>query len=211
MFPLRPLPSVARMDTEATAADTSATDTPPADSSRWFYGCAIAVIAFFVLIMLGAAAVTEFEKNLDGDGQMEQPGLSGSSSQPLGPGATARYEDGLWVTVSRPEPHGNGTYSLTVTFKNGTDEELRLNGDAFPPPLVIRAGESGDDDAGVYSVTRLNSEESAAALVPPLSEGEERTVPVRLKPARKGTPVTVEVTPPDAGYRETAHFQVTLG
>ncbi|MFJ9108766.1 hypothetical protein [Streptomyces sp. NPDC102283] len=199
------------MDTEATAADTSATDSSPAGSSRGSYGCSIAVIAFFVLIILGAAAVTEFEKSLDGDGQMEQPGLSGSVSQPLGPGMTARYEDGLWVTISRPEPHGDGTYSLTVTFKNGTDEELRLNGDSFPPPLVVRAGESGDDDASLYSLTWLNSEKSAAALVPPLPESQERTVPVRLKPARKGTPVTVEVTPPDAGYRETSHFQVALG
>ncbi|MFJ9890798.1 hypothetical protein ACIQRW_33790 [Streptomyces sp. NPDC091287] len=201
------------MDTEATAADTSATDSSPADSSRWFNGCAIAVVAFIVLILLGAAAVTEFEKSLDGDGQMEQPGLSGSVSQPLGPGTTTRYEDGLWVTISRPEPHGDGTYSLTMTFKNGTDEELRLNGDgdAFPPPLVVRAGESGDDDASLYSVTWLNSRKSAAALVPPLPEGEERTVPIHLKPAREGTPVTVEVTPPDAGYRETSHFQVTLG
>ncbi|MEU5283919.1 hypothetical protein AB0G97_07850 [Streptomyces sp. NPDC020755] len=199
------------MDTEATAADTSATDSSPADSSRWFYGCAIAVVAFFVLIMLGAAAVADFEKSLDGDGQMEQPGLSGSVSQPLGPGMKARYEDGLWVTISRPEPHGDGTYSLTVTFKNGTDEELRLNGDSFPPLLVVRAGESAGDDAGVYSLTRLNSEKSAAALVPPLPEGEERTVPIRLKPARRGTPVTVEVTPPDAGYRETSYFQTTLG
>ncbi|WP_097865646.1 hypothetical protein [Streptomyces sp. rh34] len=199
------------MDTEATAAATSATDPTPADSSRWFYGCAIAVIVFFVLIMLGAAAVTEFEKSLDGDGQMEQPGLSGSVSQPLGPGATARYEDGLWVTVSRPQPHDDGTYSLTVTFKNGTDEELRLNGDSYPPPLAVRAGESGDDYAGGYSVSWLNSEKSRAALVPPLAEGKERGVTVRMKPTRKGVPVTVEVSPPDAGYRETAHFQLTLG
>ncbi|MFI1932425.1 hypothetical protein [Streptomyces sp. NPDC020330] len=204
------------MDTEATAVDTSATDTSaadpsPADSSRWFYGCAIAAIVFFVLILLGAAAVTEFEKSLDGDGQMEQPGLSGSVSQPLGPGMTARYEDGLSVTVSRPQLHDDGTYSLTVTFKNGTDEQLRLDGDSFPPALVVRAGESGDDYASGYSVSWLNSEKSRAALVPPLAEGKERGVAVRMKPTRSGVPVTVEVTPPDAGYRETAHFQLTLG
>ncbi|MFE1366054.1 hypothetical protein ACFW84_17705 [Streptomyces anulatus] len=201
------------MDTEATAADTSpvGTSPAPADGSRWFYGCSIAVIAFFALIALGAAALTEFEKGLDGDGQMEQPGLSGSAYEPLGPGMTARYEDGLWITVSHPRPHDDGVYSLTVTFENGTDEELRLGEDAYPSPLDVRAGESRDAYATGYSVTRLDSEKSAAALVPPLAEGKERVVTVRVKPTRKGVPITVEVTPPDAGYRETAHFQVTLG
>lgn len=207
MIPRRPLPSVAPMDTEeATAAETS---TPA--SSRGFYGCVITLVAFFALIALGAHALTEFEKGLDGDGQLEQPGLSGSVSQPLGPGMTARYEDGLWVTVSHPERRDDGTYGLTVTFKNGTDEELRLGEEAFPDTLDVEPGESGQDHAPGYDVSWLDRQTSASVLVPPLPEGEERTVPVRLKPARKGSPVTVEVTPPDAGYRETAHFQLTLG
>ncbi|MFI1225600.1 MULTISPECIES: hypothetical protein [unclassified Streptomyces] len=196
------------MDTEAAA---TATDTSPAAGSRGFYGCAIALIAFFALIALGAHALTEFEKGLDGDGQMEQPGSSGSAYQPLGPGMTARYEDGLWVTVSHAQPHDDGTYSVTVTFKNGTDEELRLGEEAFPGTLDVEPGESGQDYAPGYDVNWLNREESASALVPPLPEDDERTAPVRLKPARKGAPVTLEVTPPDAGYRETAHLQLTLG
>ncbi|MFB7296074.1 hypothetical protein ACH489_13325 [Streptomyces rubiginosohelvolus] len=57
----------------------------------------------------------------------------------------------------------------------------------------------------------MDTEEAATALAPLLPEGEERTVPVRLKPERKGAPVTLEVTPPHPGYRETAHFQLTLG
>lgn len=207
MISPRPLPSVAPMDTEeVTAAETS----PPA-SSRGLYGCAIALIAFFALIALGAHALTEFEKGIDGDGQLEQPGPSGSSSQPLGPGMTARYEDGLWVTVSIPERHDDGTYSLTVTFKNGTDEELLLGEEAFSDTLDVEPGESGQEYAAGSYVDWLNQDGALHALVLPLPEGEERTVPVRLKPERKGAPVTLEVTPSHPGYQETAHFQLTLG
>ncbi|MFJ6610235.1 hypothetical protein ACIQPT_08130 [Streptomyces sp. NPDC091289] len=195
------------MDTEeVTAAHTS-----PAASSRGFYGCVIALIAFFTLIALGAHALTEFEKGLDGDGQLEQPGLSGSSYQPLGPGMTARYEDGLWVTVSIPERHDDGTYSLTVTFKNGTDEELLLGEEAYSATLDVESGESGKDYAPGHYVDWLNRDGARHALVLPLPEGDERTVPVRLKPERKGDPVTLEITPPNSNYRETAHFQLTLG
>ncbi len=204
-----PLPTVAGMDTEEAAA--TATDTSPVASARGFYGCVIALIAFFTLIALGTHAVTEFEKGLDGDGQLEQPGLSGSVSQPLGPGTTARYEDGLWVTVSRPERHDDGTYGVTVTFKNGTDETLRLDEETFSGTLDVVPGASGQDYAPGRHVSWLNRDESASALAPPLPEGEERTVPVTLEPARAGSPVTLEVTPPHPGYRETAYFQLTLG
>ncbi|WP_257136594.1 hypothetical protein [Streptomyces sp. f150] len=197
------------MDTEEAAA--TATDTSPVASSRGFYGCVIALIAFFTLIALGAHAITEFEKGLDGDGQLEQPGPSGSVSQPLGPGTTARYEDGLWVTVSHPERHDDGTYSATVTFKNDTDEELRLGDEAFSDTLDVEPGESGQDYAPGQDVNWLNPDEVASAPAPLLPEGDERTVPVLLKPDRKGAPVTLEVTPPHPGYRETAHFQLTLG
>ncbi|MGW4039382.1 hypothetical protein ACWEIM_24410 [Streptomyces sp. NPDC004778] len=196
------------MDTEEA---TTAAETSPAASPRGFYGCVIALIVFFTLIALGTHAVTEFEKGLDGDGQLEQPGLSGSMSQPLGPGTTARYEDGLRVTVSRPERHDDGTYGVTVTFKNGTDDELRLGDEEFSGTLDVEPGESGEDYAPGDDVSWLNWDEVASALAPPLPEGDERTVPVRLKPERKGAPVTLEVTPPHPGYRETVYFQLTLG
>lgn len=211
MIASRSLSSVAHMDTEATAADTSATDSSPAGGSRWFYGCSIAVIALLTLVVLGAAALTEFEKGLDGDGQLEQAGPSGSVSRPLAPGMTARYEDGLRITVSLPQKDDHGVYSLTVTFENDTDEELLLGEEAFPDTLDMEPGESGQDYVPGYDVNWLNRDESASVLAPPLPEGEERTVPVRLKPARTGAPVTLELTPPHAGYRETTHFQVLLG
>lgn len=202
------LPSVACMDTEEA---TAAAETSTPASSRGFYGCVIALIAFFTLIALGAHAFTEFEKGLDGDGQLERTGRSGSAYQPFGPGTTARYEDGLWVTVSFPERQDDGTYSLTVTFKNGTDEELLLGEESLSDTLEVEPDESGQDYAAGSYVDWLNWDESASALAPPLPEGEERTVPVRLRPDRKGTPVTVSVTPPHPGHRETARFQLTLG
>ncbi|GAA4949883.1 hypothetical protein GCM10023238_15230 [Streptomyces heliomycini] len=54
------------------------------------------------LLAWGAWALDEFEKGLDGAGQLEQSGALGDRRDPLGPGATARYEDGLKVTVGPP-------------------------------------------------------------------------------------------------------------
>ncbi|MFG2988025.1 hypothetical protein ACGFZK_01715 [Streptomyces sp. NPDC048257] len=198
--------------------DQTPTDTPTADKPRWFNGCAIAVAVLAVLAMLGAWALAEFEKGLDGYGQLEQSGPAGHVADPLGPGATARYEDGLKVTVSRPRPEADGTYGLTVTYENDTDEELRPGGDSpdagaseyGPAPLVVRAGKSLDHYASGYSLSWPNQRESAAALMAPLGAGKKRTVPVRIKPSGKGIPVTVEVDPPSAGFRETAYFQLTL-
>ncbi|MEU9798934.1 hypothetical protein [Streptomyces sp. NPDC051000] len=210
------------MDTNPAPTDTptgTATDnTPTTDTPRWFSGCAIAVVVLTVLVIAGAWALAEFEKGLDGYGQLEQSGPSGYVADPLGPGATARYEDGLKVTVSPPRPESDGTYSLTVTYENDTDEELRLGGDSSddgvseygPAPLVVRAGKSLDDHTSGYSLNWLNQRESAAALMPALGTDKKRTIPVRVKPTKRGVPVTVEVDPPAAGFRETAYFQLTL-
>ncbi|MEU7602188.1 hypothetical protein AB0B78_28370 [Streptomyces sp. NPDC040724] len=209
------------MDTDPTPTDAltdTPTDTPTADRPRWFNGCAIAAVVLIVLVGLGAWALAEIEKGLDGYGQLEQSGPSGYVADPLGPGATARYEDGLKVNVSRPRPESDGSYTLTVTYENGTDEELRPGGESSDSsvsgfgnaPLVVRAGKSLDDYASGYSLTWPNQEESAAALMPPLGTDKKRTVPVRIKPGSKGTPVTVEVAPPTAGFRETAYFELTL-
>ncbi|MFD9380010.1 hypothetical protein ACFWBH_31610 [Streptomyces sp. NPDC059999] len=198
--------------------DQTPTSTPTSDTPRGFYGCAIAVAVLTCLVAWGAWALAEFEKGLDGYGQLEQSGPSGYVADPLGPGATARYEDGLKVTVSRPRPEPDGTYSLTVTYKNDTDEELLPGGESpeagvseyGPAPLVVRAGTSLDDYASGYSVSWSNRRESAATLMPTLGTDKKRSVPIRVKPSRKGIPVTVEVDPPSAGFRETAYFQLTL-
>lgn len=110
-----------------------------------------------------------------------------------------------------PEAHDDGTYSLTVTYENGSDEKLRLDAASYSSPLAIRAGEADDENALGYDVDRLNHDTSEAALTPPLGEGDERVVPVRLKPPWKGTRITVKVTAPNGSLREAAHFQLTLG
>ncbi|WP_030759635.1 hypothetical protein [Streptomyces sp. NRRL F-2664] len=199
--------------------DRTPTDTPAADTPRWLKGCTLAALVLLGLAGLGAWGLAEFEKGLDGYGQLEQSGPSGSVADPLGPGATARYEDGLKITVSRPRAEPDGTYSLTVTYDNDTDEELRPGGESAASavseygdaPLTVRAGRSLDDHTSGDSLDWLNSKESAAALLPPLGTDRTRRVPVRVRPGAKGATVTVEVDPPAAGYRETAHFQLTLG
>ncbi|MFF8032414.1 MULTISPECIES: hypothetical protein [unclassified Streptomyces] len=194
--------------------DPAPTDAPTAENPGCFIGCAVAMLLLTVLIALGAWALEEFEKGLDGDGQLERTGASGSVVDPLGPGATARYEDGLEITVSPPRREADGTYDLTVTYENDTDEEVSLGGetlgDAVGAALTVREGEPLDDHAVGHYLTWMNWRECAFALTPPLGEDETREVTVRVRPDKRGTPVTVEVIPPDDGYRETAYFQVTL-
>ncbi|MFD0265103.1 hypothetical protein ACFVGY_00695 [Streptomyces sp. NPDC127106] len=184
----------------------------------WLKGCGITLLVLAGLAGLGLWALDEVAKGLDGYGQLEQTGgADGSVADPLGPGATARYEDGLKVTVGRPRPEADGTYRFTVTYRNGTDEEQHPAGESAasaaseygPAPVVVRAGRTLEDYAP-DSVRWLNLDESAAALMPPLAEDGARTVPVRVKPSRKGMTVTVQVCPPDKGYRETAYWQFTL-
>jgi hypothetical protein len=199
---------------ETSPAPTSPT---PTRTSRWPTCCAIALLVLTVLAGLGAWALAELEKGLDGYGQLEQGGASGSVADPLGPDATARYEDGLKITVSAPRREADGTYGFTITYDNGTDEELHLGGESVqgsvstigPAPLVVRAGRSLDDYVTDYDLTWLNEEAAALALMPPLAPDDERTIPVHISVTRRGIPVTVEVDVPAAGYRETAYFQIT--
>ncbi|MGW0885716.1 hypothetical protein [Streptomyces sp. NPDC002671] len=203
------------MDTDSTSPDTAA-----AGDMRWFSGCAIAAVVLAVVVAFGACALEDVEKGLDGYGQLEeQDGASGSVADPLGPGATARYEDGLKITVSAPRAEADGTYAISVTYDNGTDEELHPGGESFdgsvselgPAPLVVRPGKSLDNYVTDYDLTVLDRGSVAAMLWSPLAGGDQRTVLVRFKPTQAGIPVTVEVAPPDAGYRETAYFQLTAG
>ncbi|MFF6995746.1 hypothetical protein ACFY93_12395 [Streptomyces sp. NPDC008313] len=196
--------------------DSDRTDAAPVKSGC-FTGCAIGMLVLTVLVALGAWQLGELEKGLDGYGQLEQSGASGSVADPLGPGATARYEDGLKVTVSPPRRGADGSYNWTVTYDNGTDEELLPGGDSADDsvselgsaPLTVRAGESLDDYSE-YDLTWVNRQESARLLMEPLGEGETRSIPVAVTPIERGIPVTIEVAPPGAGDHETAYFQVTL-
>ncbi|MFD0274019.1 hypothetical protein ACFVHB_08895 [Kitasatospora sp. NPDC127111] len=198
--------------------DQTPTTAPDGPRSRGFNCCAIAAIVLLVLFGLGGMALTEFEKGIDGYGQLEG-GLAGSVAEPLGAGTTARYEDGLKITVSRPKQEPDGSYGFTVTYDNGTDEEVRPGG-AGPgssvgttgsAPLVVRAGKSLDDHTTVPALTWLNPDACAAALAPPLGKGRKLSVPVRVRPGTTGSPITVQVAPKSAGFRETAYWQFDLG
>ncbi|MFF5161072.1 hypothetical protein ACFY3N_33495 [Streptomyces sp. NPDC000348] len=196
------------MDTDSVPAGA-----PAAKGSGRAVGCAIALLVLVVLTGLGAWALDEFEKGLDGYGQLEQAGASGSVADPLGPGMTARYEDGLRITVGSPHREPDGTYRLTVTYDNGTGEEVPLGGESIggaSPSLEIREGESLDDYSAGYSLTWLNRQECASALAPPLGADETRGVPLHVRPSEEGIPVTVEVEPADDGSREKAYFQLVL-
>ncbi|MGH3313611.1 MAG: hypothetical protein ACRDP3_24005 [Streptomyces sp.] len=184
---------------------------------RWQKGCLVALLVLSSLVVLGLLGLAELEKSLDGYGQLEQgpDDSSGSAADPLAPGATAEYEDGLTVTVSEPhrEPGGRA-HRFTLTYENGTDETLKLALDSGygGDPLDVRAGESLDDDGPEDGSTSdwLNQEQAARKLSPPLGEDDSVTVPVRVAGDTKGMPITVEVTPPDDGYRDTAYWQLTL-
>ncbi|MEV6422848.1 hypothetical protein [Streptomyces sp. NPDC051662] len=200
------------------------TDGGSGAEQRWYVGCATALAVLTVLGLLGVWGLSELEKGLDGYGQLEETayGASGSVADPLAPGATARYEDGLKVTVGEPlrEP-AERTYSFTVTYENGTDQPLTPGGGSAdesaseygPAPLVVRAGESLDDNGPDDGSTSdwLNRLEAGAQLLPRLGAGETVTVPVRVAGSAEGMPITVEVAPPDDGYREAAYWQLTLG
>ncbi|MEV0415508.1 hypothetical protein AB0I68_33230 [Streptomyces sp. NPDC050448] len=193
-------------------------DTATAGSPRRFNGCAIALLVLTVLALLGAVALSEIGKGLDNPGDLDNDGTSGSVAAPLGPGTTARYNDDLEVTVSRPRREAGGTYLLTITYVNDTDEVLHPGGQSAKSsvstftgaPVVVRPGKSLDDHASDYTLTWLNEDEAASVLVPPLGKGKKRTVLVQVRPSRQGIPVTVEVKPPSAGYRETAYWQFDL-
>ncbi|MFD7290071.1 hypothetical protein [Streptomyces sp. NPDC059863] len=212
------------MEAPERSTDGGSGDGAGSREQRWFVGCATALSVLTVLGLLGIWGLSEWEKGLDGYGQLEETahGASGSVADPLAPGTTARYEDGLKVTVSGPLPESEErTYSFTVTYENGTDEPLSPGGSSAdesvseygPAPLVVRAGEPLDDygpDDGSTS-DWLNRLEAGAVLLPRLGAGETVTVPVRVAGSAAGMPITVEVAPPDDGYREAAYWQLTLG
>ncbi|MER7770567.1 hypothetical protein [Kitasatospora sp. NPDC096140] len=202
------------MDTNSTAT------TPPATAEqRWATGCGIAVVVLTALAVLGAVAVGQLEKSLTGYGHLE--GTSGSAAEPLRPGRTVRYDDDLTVTVGPAHREPDDAYSFTITYDNGTDGELRPGG--TPPdtgigtgkssyaPVVVHGGTPLSPDIPGWGVTVLDQAGSAAALMPPLAPDGKRTVPVRVRPDKAGSFVTVQVNPEPGGNRDTAYWQFTLG
>ncbi|MFF2545733.1 hypothetical protein ACFVUY_24585 [Kitasatospora sp. NPDC058063] len=213
------------MDTNAAPAHPR-----PSVDPRWATGCGIAVALLTALVVVGAMVLAEFEDSLTQHGYVKGPG---TVVEPLGAGGTARYDDGLRITVSPPHREPDNSYSFTITYDNGTGRELRPGGTSpdtglgttgASAPVVVRPGKALD--SGVPSptaapgaghapvpapgMTFLDGAASVTALTPPLGTEQKRTVPVRVKPDREGGPVTVEVAPKSPGYRDTAYWQFDL-
>ncbi|MFG2142255.1 hypothetical protein [Streptomyces sp. NPDC048650] len=177
-------------------------------------GCAIAGIVLACLLLLGLVALDWLEDSVKDPRRLES-----DSSSSLGPGETAEYADGLRVTVSVPSKASDGSYRFTITYDNDTDEPIRPIGDSEDgvsqydishAPLIVRAGKLYDDDADPADINWANDEQAARKLLPSLEEGESVAVPIHVTDARRGTPVTVEVQPPSAGYRPGAGWEFTL-
>ncbi|WP_229929069.1 hypothetical protein [Kitasatospora xanthocidica] len=209
---------------------------PTSGNSNWVWATVFGIVIAVptTLIILVAMALAKFEDGLTQHGYVKGPG---TVTEPLRAGGTARYDDGLTITVSPPHREPDDSYSFTITYDNGTDKELRPGG--TPPhtgvgttrgyaPVVVRAGKAMDSgtpsptftsSAGLGSapvpvpapgVTFLDQDASVTALTPSLDTKQKRTVPVRVKPDREGSLVTVEVAPESSGYRETAYWQFDL-
>ncbi|MGW7415187.1 hypothetical protein [Streptomyces sp. NPDC054863] len=176
-------------------------------------GCATAGIVLACLALLGLVALTQLA-----DGVKEPRRLESSDS--LRPGEAAEYADGLRVTLSVPSKEPDGSYRFTLTYDNGTEEAIRPIGDSEDgassydishAPLIVRAGKLYDGDAATTaSIKWANDEQVARELLPSLEAGDSVTVPVHVTDAKRGTPVTVEVKPPSAGYRPGAGWEFTL-
>ncbi|MFF4948406.1 hypothetical protein [Streptomyces chattanoogensis] len=177
-------------------------------------GCAIAGIVLTGVVLLGILALAWVVESVKDPRRLE-------TDSPLGPGGTAEYADGLRVTVSTPSRQPDGSYRFTITYDNDTDEPIRPIGDSEDggvsqyeishDPLIVRAGKVyGTDAAAPGDINWANDEQVARKLLPPLEEGESVTVPIHITDAKRGTPVTVEVEPPSAGYREGANWEFTL-
>ncbi|GAA2084953.1 hypothetical protein GCM10009801_46410 [Streptomyces albiaxialis] len=185
---------------------------------KWTVGCAVALTILTVLAGLGAVALREFEQGLDGTGQIEtSDGPDGSVTEPFTSGATARYEDGLKVTVGDAEKGRGGVHTFAVTFENGTDEPLPLDDTgsyAADGLLDVCEGDPRDDCApgDARDVTWLNAESVTARLTGTLDPGESRTVPLRIEGDGEGAqPVTVETTPYSASHRDTVYWRLDIG
>ncbi|KPC60551.1 hypothetical protein ADL29_29005 [Streptomyces chattanoogensis] len=165
------------------------------------------------LVLLGIAALAWVVESVKDPRRLE----NGSS---LGPGGTAEYADGLSVTVSAPSREPDGSYRFTITYDNDADEPISPIGgsedgvsqyEISHDPLIVRAGKRyGADAAAPGDLNWANDEQVARKLLPSLEEGESVTVPIHITDAKRGTPVTVEVEPQSAGYREGANWEFTL-
>ncbi|MFG2830771.1 DUF4190 domain-containing protein [Streptomyces sp. NPDC048434] len=122
----------------------------------------LSVVGVIVTVVAVNKAVDEVHKQVEESSGQPKNG-SGESAKELTPGSTAKYNNGVEVTVSKPSPYtvdpntvvsghtdGNKAYKLTVTIKNAGSK-------VFDKPLVQtkarvngkKAEEVDDDKHGI--------------------------------------------------------------
>ncbi|MFJ9414486.1 DUF4190 domain-containing protein [Streptomyces sp. NPDC101227] len=159
----------------------------------------LAIVGVIVSVLVVKGAVDEAKKQID-----KETGSS-SSIEDLSPGATAKYNNGLQVTVSKTSPYtinpstvithtdGDKAYKVTVTIKNTGKAAIK------DPAMLIKAEADGkkteefaDDKVGILHhdwETKLDPGESDTAEVvfdaPPAAKelSVEITPDIMLDPA----------------------------
>ncbi|MGW2629965.1 DUF4190 domain-containing protein [Streptomyces chattanoogensis] len=153
----------------------------------------LAVVGVIVSVLVVKGAVDEAKEQIDKE--------TGSSNaiKDLGPGATAKYNNGLQVTVSKPGPYtvnpqtvisghtdGNKAYKVTVTIKNTGNKVVK------DPTMLVNAEADGkkteelaDDKVG------LLKHDWEKQLAP----GESDTAEMVFEAPPAGKELDIEITP----------------
>lgn len=158
----------------------------------------LSIVGVFVFIAAANKAVDEINKQVESSSGQPKNG-SGDSAKDLGPGDTAKYNNGVQVTVSKPTAYtvdpntlvsghtnGNKAYKLTVTIKNNGSK-------VFDKPLVQtkarvngkEADEVDDDKHGILHHDFGNS----------ISPGATASVEMVFDAPPTAKELDVEVTP----------------
>ncbi|MCX4640654.1 DUF4352 domain-containing protein [Streptomyces sp. RPA4-5] len=158
----------------------------------------LAVVGVIVTVLAVNKAVDEVHQQVEQSSGQPKNG-SGESAKDLGPGETAKYNNGVQVTVSKAAPYtvdpntvvsghtqGNKAYKLTVTVKNTGSK-------AFDKPLVQtkarangkEAEEVDDDKHGILHHDFGNA----------ISPGESASVEMVFDAPPTAKQLDVEVTP----------------
>lgn len=158
----------------------------------------LAVVGVIVTVLAVNKAVDEVHQQVEQSSGQPKNG-SGQSAQDLGPGETAKYNNGVQVSVSKAAPYtvdpstvvsghtqGNKAYKLTVTIKNTGSK-------SFDKPLVQtkarvngkEAEEVDDDKHGILHHDFGNA----------ISPGESASVEMVFDAPPAAKQLDVEVTP----------------
>ncbi|MCF6524210.1 hypothetical protein [Streptomyces sp. JJ36] len=173
---------------------------------------------FLALAAVVFYAVHDLEEETDAVEGVRLDHSRGDVLDPLlGPG-TARYEDGVEVTVTEPRPArdrtGDGgpgpdtrTFAFSVTYANRSDAPLSF---AFAAPMEAWAGgvDRQGDESAAAAVDHVNDEDAARRLPENLAPGRSLTIPLRYRVAADVQQLTFMYGAGD--LREDAYWELSL-